>query len=508
MKRSTIAAIDIGSSSVRVARVGFDSAHLSLEIVHRIRHQPVVKNGILRWDMALLRSGVEAGLSALQASDEHIVSVGVDSFGVDYVLLDADGEIVTQPSNHRDSRNVRAMGAVIKKVGATSLYEATGTQIMPINSIFSLLADLSDRPKTLARAEKFLMMPDYVHHLLCGSTGTEYTSASTTGALDLRSGEWDRGLLGRLGLPARLFPEVIPTGTDVGPLKGYSGALEQTRVVLPAAHDTASAVVAAPLRYPDSVFISSGTWSLVGVEVDRPIITAASLRANLTNEGGYGGKVRLLKNLIGLWILQECQRDWSERGARYSYAEIAKLASDAPGLQSVIHTSSLAFLQPGDMPRRVQEYCARFGEPVPVSVGEIARCAIDSLALSYRTTVQEIAEVTGSQAPELNIVGGGAAHDLLSQLTSDAVGLPVISGPEEATALGNAGVQLASIGELRGSSDIRAAVTASTQLRHFDPRNTFDWAAAAARIQRQIDLDSLGQPELPRIVAAASKKNQ
>jgi rhamnulokinase len=343
------------------------------------------------------------------------------------------------------------------------------------------------------------MMPDLFHHLLCGApagaVGSEYTIASTTGAMDMRTRSWAGDLLEGLGIPTHLLPDVVAPGTELGPLRAGglldepTGALRGCRVILPPSHDTASAVVAAPLRHPASVYISSGTWSLVGLETDRPWVTEQARHANLTNEGGYAGTIRLLRNVMGLWLLQECRRQWAREGDELTYPEIAELAAAEPGLVSLVNPDHTDFLAPGDMPSRIRDYCTRTGQPVPTSVGAVARCAIDSLALSYRRVVDAVYAVTGVSPPTVHVVGGGASHTLLCQLTADATGLPVYAGPTEATALGNAAVQLVTLGELGGLADIRAVVAAATEPTEYLPRSGQDWAAAVTRLDELIQAD-------------------
>jgi rhamnulokinase len=481
-----------------VATVGFDGRRLALELGHRFTHEPKVVDGILRWDLPTLWGGVRTGLAALDTGSAPIASVGVDTWGVDYALLRraggalhdgerADGELVDEPTCYRDPRQVAAMATALREIGAEELYRSAGVQLIPINTIFGLLADVRHRPDRLAAAGGLLMMPDLFHHLMSGAVTSEYTVASTTGAMDTRTGRWAWALLERLGIPSHLLPEVVAPGTDLGALRlpgpdgRPTGALRGCRVIVPAAHDTASAVVAAPLA-PGSIFISSGTWSLVGVETDHAWVTEAARAANLTNEGGYAGTIRLLCNVMGLWLLQECRRQWARDGADLSYPRLAELAGAEPGLVSLVNPDATVFLAPGDMPRRIQDYCARTGQPVPETIGAIARCVVDSLALSYRRVIGSVTAVTGRAAPAVHIVGGGSSHTLLSQLTADATGLPVYCGPGEATALGNAAVQLAALGELGGLADIRAVVAASLAPVEYLPRPGPDWAGASARL--------------------------
>jgi len=484
----TVAAVDLGAESGRVAAVSFDGSALTLDVAHRFSHGPRERGGVLRWDLDTLNRGVREGLAVLDAGADPIISVGVDTWGVDYALRTADGDLVDEPTCYRDPRQLDGMAAAVKEVGTAGLYLATGVQLIPINTIFGLVSDVRVHPHRLAAAHGLLMMPDLFHHLLSGAVTSEYTIASTTGALDMRTGRWATELLEQLGVPTRLLPEVVEPGTELGPLRGeHTGALRGCRVIVPAAHDTASAVVAAPLRAPGSIFISSGTWSLVGVETDRPWINEDARAANLTNEGGYAGTIRLLSNVMGLWLLQECRRQWAaegrvDEGRELSYPRIAELAAAEPGLVSLVNPDYTAFLAPGDMPGRIRDYCARSGQPVPMSIGAVARCVIDSLALGYRRVIESVVAITGGVPPAVHIVGGGSGHTLLCQLTADATGLPVYAGPVEATALGNAAVQLASLGELAGLTDIRAVVSASARTAEYIPRPGQDWASAAERL--------------------------
>ena len=498
MSARRVAAVDLGAESGRVATVSFDGERLELDVAHRFTHVPHEEDGILRWDLDGIWGEVQEGLRAVDAGSEKVDSVGVDAWGVDYGLLDADGELVDTPTCYRDVRNPGAMRQALRAFGHDELYDATGVQIIAINTVFSLFSDAHDHPGRLAAADRMLMLPDVVHHLLSGSRVTEYTAASTTGLMDMRTGEWSTALLDGLGIPSRLMPEVAAPGTDVGPLLGgYAGALAGARVVLPPAHDTASAVVGTPFHEDHEMFISSGTWSLVGVEVPDAVVSAASREANLTNEGGYAGTIRLLSNVMGLWLLQGCRRQWASEGQDLTYAEIADLAAAEPGLRSIVNPDAEDFLAPGDLPGRIRDYCRRSGQEVPDSVGAVARCAIDSLALGYARVAGSIAEVTGRGPGAVAISGGGSSHRLLSQLTADATGLPVRCGPVEATALGNGAVQLAALGELGGLADIRRAVAASADLVTYEPapsgRTGHDWGSAAdlfARLRRQDRADS------------------
>lgn len=483
MTTRTVAAVDLGAESGRVTAVSFDGTRLTVDIANRFPNGSRLGAGLLRWPTDELWAQISAGLDILAAGDRPISSVGVDTWGVDYGLLSPTGELMDDPVSYRDDRNTRSLVDALALLGPDRIYGATGVQILAINTLFALMADVRDQPSRLADAGTLLMMPDVFHHRLSGSKASEYTAVSTTGAYDMAGNRWATELLDALGIPTHMLPEVVPPGTDVGRLIGAvaHGALAGARVILPAAHDTASAVVGVPFADRGGLFISSGTWSLVGVESAGPVISAAGQRANLTNEGGYAGTIRLLRNVMGLWILQECRRQWAREGVEISYTELAEMAAAEPGLVSIIDPDAPEFLPPGDMPTRIRNFCARVGDPVPVSIAAVARCVIDSLALGYRAVVDDIHLVTGVRPPSINVVGGGANHSLLSQLTADATGLVVHCGPVEATALGNGAVQLAALGEFDGPDQIRQAIAASSEMRTFSPHPGDVWADALGR---------------------------
>lgn len=491
MRARHVAAIDLGAESGRVAKVSFDGTRLSLEVAHRFSHTPHMVAGILRWDLAGLRVGVLTGLQVLAAGKEHVSSIGADTWGVDYGLLDSAGALVDEPTCYRDARQPRARARVLDRLGPSRIYNATGVQIIDINTIFALASDVTEHPDRLARAERLVMMPDVFHHLLSGSTVTEYTAASTSGCYDMARGRWATDLLDDLGVPTHMLPEVVTAGTDVGALlpEFATGSLRASRVILPPGHDTASAVVATPLASRDGLYISSGTWSLAGIEIPQPIISDRTRAANITNEGGYDGTIRFLRNVAGLWVIQSCRREWAAQGTHLTYPELVALAAAAPGLLCVINPDAPEFLGGQDTPAKIQEYCRMSGQPVPETVAQIARCVFDSLALSYRHIVTDLRNITGFAVPTVNIVGGGANNALLSQLTADAVGTPVVCGPVEATALGNAAVQLAALGELDGLDDIREIVHASEAPVTYLPHPHDNWDAAYETYVRLVTTD-------------------
>ncbi len=486
-----VAAVDLGAESGRVASVSFDGERLDLEVVNRFPHRPSRTDGVLRWDMPTLWGGIQAGLTQLANRSEVVESVGVDAWGVDYGLLDAAGALVDSPTCYRDARQPVQHEEALATVGAERLYAATGAQIMPINTVFGLMSDARTMPQRLERASTMLMLPDVFHHLLSGTKATEYTAASTSGCYDMARDAWATDLLDELGVPTHLLPDVVAPGTDVGPLIGdlAQGALRGARVIVPPGHDTASAVVGTPLAGPHGLYISSGTWSLVGVETPAPVISPETQRRNITNEGGYAATIRLLRNVAGLWLLQSCRRAWAAQGTNYSYPALVALAEQEPALASIVNPDAPEFLDGEEMPTRIQQYCATTGLTVPETPGQVVRCALDSLALSYRAVIDDLTTVTDKSIPSINITGGGSNNALLSQLTADATGLPVHCGPVEATALGNAATQLVALGELSDLSDIRRVVADTTSLTTYTPGPSAAWDDAYERFGRLIARD-------------------
>jgi len=484
---TTMAAVDLGAQSGRVALGRFDGERLTLTELHRFANISVRAHGTLYWDALRLYESVLEGLgAAARETGGDVDSVGVDTWGVDFALLDSAGRLMANPVHHRDARHERGVGAVLERVPARELYERTGIQLMPINTVFQLGAMAAEDDEQLERAESLLLLPDLIHYWLSGERTCEFTNATTTACLDPQSGAWARDMLELVGIPARLFPDVVPPGTTVGTLR--EDVVEETRlagarVIAPATHDTASAVAAVPLLRPGAAYISAGTWSLVGLEVARPLIDDRTFAANLTNEGGVGGTFRLLKNVTGLWLLHECRRAWSLDGRDVSFDELVALAEGAEQLCSLVDPDNSVFAAPGDMPERIREFCARTGQPVPESVGAIARCALESIALGHARAVALLRDVTGEAPPELHIVGGGARNRLLCQWTADATGLPVLAGPAEATVIGNLAVQAIALGEIRSLEEARLVVRASIPLTSYEPGAGSAWNEAGARFE-------------------------
>ena len=464
MATQSVLAVDLGAESGRVMAVHYDGNTLRLEELHRFPNTTVTVRGTLHWDLLRLWRDIQEGIAKGQAL--HPASIGVDTWAVDFGLLDAQGELIGNPVHYRDRRTDGMMEQVFARVPQAEVFEQTGIQFLPINTIYQLMSLVTRGSPQLAAAQTFLTIPDLLNYWLTGATVCEFTNATTTQLFNPRTGMWATDLIDALGLPPRIFPEVVPPGTRLGTYEGIP-------VIAPATHDTGSAVAAAPTQTAQYAYISSGTWSLVGLEVPEPIINAAALAANVTNEGGVYGTYRLLKNVMGLWIIQQCRATWQARGQAYSYAELTQLAGEAPPLRSFIDPNDPRFLPPGDLPHEVQAWCAEHGQPVPETPGAIIRCVLESLALAYRAVLETLQALSGRTVDVIHILGGGTQNELLCQMTANASGIPVLAGPIEATVIGNALVQLIALGELSNIAEGRQIVARMGGLKRYEPQNDF-----------------------------------
>jgi rhamnulokinase len=490
----TFAAVDLGAQSGRVAVGRFDGERIRITGVHAFPNAPVRTRDELSWDVLRIYSELTAGLAAAAREAGRVDSVAVDSWGVDFALLDRSGRLLGNPVCYRDARRARAMPDVLARVPARELYERTGIQLMPINSVFELGALAAEDHPSLRGAGTMLLVPDLMHYWLCGARTTEFTNATTTQCLDPRTGTWAGDLLDRLGVPTRILPEVVPPGTRLGPLApavadetGLSGA----DVVAAATHDTGSAVVAVPFRDAGSVFVSAGTWSLVGLETRSPVIDDAAFAGNLTNEGGVAGTFRLLRNVAGLWLVHECRRAWAAAGREYSFDQLVALAKEEAPFRSLVEPNDPAFADPGDMPARIRAFCAHTGQEEPESPGAVVRCILESLALKQAETIELLGSVAGVAPRAVHVVGGGARNELLCQWTASAAGLPVEAGPEEATLVGNLLVQAIAAGELGSLADGREVVRASFPTTTYEPQDGERWREARARFAGTVSLPAL-----------------
>jgi rhamnulokinase len=472
MAQQTVLAVDLGAESGRVMAVTCDGSTLLLAELHRFANNPVTIRGSLHWDILRLWYEIQRGLAA--GRERQPASLGVDTWGVDFALLDEQGNLLGNPVHYRDDRTRGMMEAVFARVPRAEVFAQTGIQFLSINTLYQMMSLVERRSPQLASAATFLTIPDLLNYWLTGTRVCEFTNATTTQMFNPTSGTWAIDLLQQLDIPAHIFPEIVPPGTHLG-------AYESIPVIAPACHDTGSAVAAVPAQAPDFAYISSGTWSLVGLEVQEPALDETALVANVTNEGGVGGTYRLLKNVMGLWILQQCRQTWAAAGEHYTYDELVAMADNAVPLRSLIPVDDERFLPPGDHPRLVRALCERSGQPVPDSVGAVVRAVLESLALTYRHVLDQIQSVAGARIAVLHIVGGGSQNVLLNQMTANATGLPVVAGPVEATVIGNALVQLITLGEIAGLDQARELIAGMAGLERYEPRESAAWDEAYDR---------------------------
>lgn len=474
-------AIDLGASSGRVMDAAFNGSTITLEEVHRFENRIVhvhdgSEDGRYQWDFLRLWDEITTGLRIAGERRNDIASIGFDTWGVDYGLIGKSGRLIHQPTAYRDPAKHKLYPKVREQLTDQRIYERTGIQFMPINTLYQLAVDAQDPDKPLERAESLLMVPDLLGYWLTGEKANEHTFASTSQCYDASTCQWTTDLLSEIGVPGSIFERIVQPGArePLGTLNKVSAEATRlpisTRVGVVGSHDTASAVVAVPMVDPTtSAYISSGTWSLVGLELDKPVRTPEALAANFTNEAGIDGTTRFLKNCAGLWLIQECRRVWSEQGRKYSYAELAMMAGEARGLVSLFDPDDPRFATPGDMPRRIREACRAAGEPEPKDEAALIRAILDSLAMRYDQLLKTASRLTGQTLKTLHIVGGGSANTLLNQISADATGLTVVAGPIEATALGNAAVQAVGCGDLAGLAEARAVIAESCHAQRIEP---------------------------------------
>jgi rhamnulokinase len=487
------AAIDLGATSGRVVAGHLHDGRVELEEVHRFPNRPVTLPDGLRWNLLHLFTESLQGLRAARATGP-LAGVGVDSWGVDYALLDEQGRVLGLPFHYRDARTAGMIERAFERLPAEELYAVTGIQTMPINTVFQLLAE-EDAP-SLAAAAGIALVPDLFDLWLTGEQVNERTNASTTGLLDARTGEWARPLIERLGLPTRIFHGLVEPGTALGallPIHGEQvGLTGEVPVYAVASHDTAAAFAAAPVADEHAAILSSGTWSLLGLELPEPVLGDAARDANLTNERGVDGTTRLLKNVMGMWLLEECRRDWAKGGDEASYDELLRVAEAARGEVALFDPDDDAFLAPGDMPARITTVCEELGQAPGYDPGSIVRSIFTSLACKYRWVLERLEAVSGREVRRIHVIGGGARNAMLCRLTAEFTGREVLAGPVEATALGNVLVQARGAGELGSLSDLRAVAAASADPVAVEPSSDRDGAEATYR--RFLDLTGLGHP--------------
>jgi rhamnulokinase len=478
-------AIDLGAESGRVIAATIAGNKLELRQVHRFVNAPVRLPDGIHWDILRLYSEIKSGIAGACKSGARLDGIGVDTWGVDFALLDSHGELLGNPYHYRDPRTDGMLELAFQRMPRADIFEHTGIQFMQINTLFQLFSMASRKSPLLDLAQTFVTIPDLLNYWLSGQIACEFTNATTTQCYDPRQGDWAWPVLEALGIPQHIFKPVTQPGSILGPLT--TDLVEEcgagaAQVIAPACHDTGSAVVAVPAQQANFAWISSGTWSIMGVEASQPGISEQTLEYNFTNEGGVFGRWRLSKNIMGLWLVQECRRTWALHGEELSYEEITRLAAAVRPFQAVIDPDDSAFLHPGDMPGRIQDFCRRTNQPVPQTKGEIARVALESIALKYRWVLERLEEVTSTRLEPIHIIGGGTQNHLLNQLTADATGRRVVCGPVEATAIGNILVQAIALGHLGSLEEARTLVRSSFNPKTFHPGHRDGWDEAYGKL--------------------------
>lgn len=466
-----VIAIDLGASNGRVMQVSFDGNRFDMTEVHRFPNTPVTAHGTLYWDALRLWHDIQEGLERIP---KNIASMGVDSWGVDFALVDKNGHLLSSPVHYRDRRTEHMTDWVFDRVPRRTVFERTGIQIMALNTLYQLASLVESGSPLLDCAATLLTLPNLFNYWLTGTQACEYTHATTTQCYSPHTADWDYDTLAALAIPTGMFPTIIPPGTLIGTYKDIP-------VIAPACHDSGSAAVAVPTTTPNYVFISSGTWSVMGLETEKPVINDAVYDADITNEGGVYNTIRLLQNVMGLWLQQQCRSTWKAEGALYDYDELIAQAQAAEPFRSLIIPSDPAFLAPGAMPERIRQFCRQTGQAEPETVGQFIRTIYESLALKYREVLDTLISLTGRTVDQINVIGGGSQNTLLCQMTADATGRVVIAGPVEATALGNALVQLITLGDLDNITQARALLAQMPDTRTYEPQHTARWDDAFVR---------------------------
>lgn len=483
-----VLAIDFGASSGRAMVATFDGTKIHMEEIHRFSNDPVIVNGTMYWDVLRLFHEIKQSLIKSKKY-QPIESVSIDTWGVDFGLLDKDGKLLENPVHYRDARTNGMLEKGFSYIDKETFYKTTGIQFMEINTVYQLLALKEKRPHVLQWADKLLMMPDLFSYFLCGNKVAERSNVSTSQLNDAKTKNWSDMIIDTFGFPKHIFPEVIPSGTVIGtitPELQEELGIPAMKVIACCGHDTQCAQVAVPAEEKDFAFLSCGTWSLLGSECDEPIVDEYSITNNLTNEIGYDDKVSFLKNIIGLWLVQESRRQWAREGVEYGFGQLERLASDAKPFQCFIDPDAPEFSPAGNMPKRIQEYCEKTGQYVPKTPAEIVRCINESLAMKYRLSIQKLQECTGKEYKALYMVGGGIQSKMLCQMTANACGFPVVAGPVEATVLGNIAIQLMASGDIKDLTQARTVIKNSEKIEVYEPQNVAQWDTFYEKFQEII----------------------
>lgn len=475
-----VLAFDFGASSGRAIIGCFDGEKITLEEVHRFSNDPVSVGGTVYWDVLRLFYEIKQGIIKARMAG-GFDSIGIDTWGVDFGLIDSEGKLMENPIHYRDARTVGMVDEAFKTMPREKIYGITGIQFMELNTLFQLISLKKNRPWMLERADKMLFMPDLFAYMLTGKMCAEYSIASTSQIIDLQTGSWSKELLDAFGIKEDIFAPLVKPGTVLGMLAPEvceECGVDPVPVISVCGHDTQSAITSVPCEDGNFAFLSSGTWSLFGTELEKPIVNETSLNINITNEGGFDDTVGFLKNIIGLWLIQESRRQWQRQGEDYSYADLEKLALAAEPFKCFIDPDAPEFVPHGNIPKRVQEFCEKTGQYVPQTVGEIMRCIYESLAMKYKLTFEKLCECTERDYPVIHVIGGGTKDTLLCQLTANSCNRTVKAGPIEATVMGNVAVQLMSADAVSGISEARKIVAASSELKVYEPAEVDKWEEA------------------------------
>jgi len=475
-------AVDLGASNGRVILGILENGVLKLHEVHRFSNDPVMVNGNLYWDVLRLFHEIKQGvLNCVRLGNRDISSIAIDAWGVDFGLLDRQGNLLGNPYHYRDKRTDGMIDKIQEQISKEELYNITGIEFMWFNTIFQLYSMKLNNPSLLDTAGSLLLIPDLMNYFLSGKKATEYSIATTTQLLDAHTKCWSDKIIKQIGLPREIFTDIIPSGTIIGDLTDELAkelGISKIKVIAVAGHDTQSAIAAVPASSSDFAYISCGTWSLMGFESDSPIINEKSMSLSVTNEGGIGGKITVLKNIMGLWLVQECKRYWDKVGEGCTYAELDFESMHSEPFRSFIDPDHYSMIAPGNMPDRIKEYCRKTGQPVPETKGEIVRCIIQSLALKYRMTLEKLEDLLGKPLPVIHMVGGGIKDKLLCQFTADATGRNVIAGPVEGSSIGNILVQAMALGRIKDINQMRNIVKASFPIVIYSPGDKERWDKA------------------------------
>ena len=478
-----VLAIDFGASSGRAIIGSFDGKKITLEEIHRFSNDPVSVNGTTYWDVLRLFHEIKQGLIKAKGYGE-ISSIGIDTWGVDFGLIDKYGQLLENPIHYRDLRTNGMIEEADKSIPLRELYNMTGIQFMELNTVFQLLSLAKNRPHILERADKLLFMPDLFGYMLTGKKTTEYSIATTSQLVDINTKSWSSEIFEKLGIPQNIMCDIVKSGTVLGELSDCvceECGLDKINVISVCGHDTQSAITAVPCPDKQFAFISSGTWSLFGTELANPIVNDKAFEINVTNEGGYGESTGFLKNIIGLWLIQESRRQFARDGKQYSYADLEREALAAKPFACFIDPDAPEFVPHGNIPERIREYCRKTNQYVPETVGEIMRCIYESLAMKYRETFEKLCECTERDYEVIHVIGGGTKDTLLCQLTANACDRDVVAGPIEATVLGNIAVQLLASGDIKSIAEARQIIADSENVTKYCPKDTAHWVEAYAR---------------------------